>query len=196
MRVIGIDLSLTGTGFTVLEQDGKLIADGVLKSGPTKTKVEELERLREIIRLLFLTIDETNAELAVIEGLAFMAHQTTAIMQLAGLNYLLRNALYERSIPFVIVAPSTLKKFVTGKGNSPKDIMMLETYKRWGVSILDNNQCDAYGLARIGCLLAAPPTKINKTDKEIFKLLQEQYGKTEDDKIDSAIHLPQLQPRD
>ena len=53
------------------------------------------------------------------------------------------------NLEFKIISPTTLKKFVTGKGNSGKDIMLLEVYKRWNVSFSNNNLADAYGLARM-----------------------------------------------
>src|SRR5436189_111849 len=49
-----------------------------------------------------------------------------------------------------VVGPSTLKQYVTGKGNSPKELLMLECFKRWGYSATDNNDCDAHCLMRLG----------------------------------------------
>lgn len=48
-----------------------------------------------------------------------------------------------------IVAPNLLKKFVTGSGSASKAEMLLWVYKRWGVSTKNDNDADAYGLARI-----------------------------------------------
>lgn len=48
-----------------------------------------------------------------------------------------------------IVAPTSLKKFVTGKGNSAKNEMLLAVYKKWGVEFHNDNEADAYGLARM-----------------------------------------------
>jgi hypothetical protein len=49
-----------------------------------------------------------------------------------------------------IAAPTALKKFVTGSGVAPKDLMLLGTYKKWGVEFASNDLADAYGLMRIG----------------------------------------------
>lgn len=48
-----------------------------------------------------------------------------------------------------IVPPKNLKKFVTGSGNAPKDLMLLSVFKKWGQEYRDNNLADAYGLARM-----------------------------------------------
>jgi crossover junction endodeoxyribonuclease RuvC len=68
---------------------------------------------------------------------------------MGALHYYLRLFLHERKIPFKVVAPNTLKKFVTGKGNSKKNQMMLHAFKKWKMEFDDDNLCDAYGLARM-----------------------------------------------
>lgn len=176
---LGLDLSLTGTGYAVIDQNtGAIKISGVIKTKPAEwanltAEMAELERLRKIRTEIELIIQKQLIEVAVIEGLAFMAHQSTALMQLAGLNYLVRDLLYNRKIPFVVVAPSTLKKFVTGKGNSQKDVMLLETYKKWEVTLVNDNECDAYGLARIGQMLIRRDEH-TQVEKEVINLLAKQ----------------------
>jgi hypothetical protein len=69
------------------------------------------------------------------------------------------------------VAPSMLKKYVTGKGTGvQKNQILLATYKKWGVEFTDDNAADSYGLARIAA-------KIGDTSYE-----QEILKKLEDDK--------------
>jgi crossover junction endodeoxyribonuclease RuvC len=68
---------------------------------------------------------------------------------MGALHFITRVYLYRTNVNYKVIAPGTLKKFVTGKGNSKKDLMLLKTYKRWGVEFDDHNICDAYGLARM-----------------------------------------------
>lgn len=49
----------------------------------------------------------------------------------------------------VIVAPSALKKFVTGAGRADKDAMKAAVAAKWGPSFKSHDEADAYGLARI-----------------------------------------------
>ncbi|MBW2559181.1 MAG: crossover junction endodeoxyribonuclease RuvC [Deltaproteobacteria bacterium] len=174
MISIGVDTSLVSTGLVILI-DGKLHCRETIKSKPTKEKTPkaELKRIIRIVEAIADTMDEYKPEVLVIEGLAFMARNTTALVQLSALNYMVRHEAYKRSIPFYVVAPTSLKKFITGKGNSQKDQMMLETYKRYGVSILDNNECDAYGLARIGYAMTGKD-KIISLQQEVLDLLKKQ----------------------
>lgn len=169
-RVLGIDPSLTGTGYVYLSK-GSIEKKDLIKTKPSgESRVSEVKRLA-LIRDSF---DPKGLDMAVIEGLAFMAKNTTAVMQLAALNYMIRERLVQNNIPFVVVAPTTLKKFITGKGVGPKDQMMMEVYKRYGVTITDNNLCDAYALAQIGIALLDKSSKVTKFQKEVLAVLKPQ----------------------
>lgn len=50
----------------------------------------------------------------------------------------------------MIVPPTSLKKYVTGKGQGvSKSQILLNVYKKWGVEFTDDNAADSYGLAHI-----------------------------------------------
>jgi crossover junction endodeoxyribonuclease RuvC len=173
--VIGIDPSLTASGVIILD-DGKLVLEKVIKSKPSGDRpIDEVRRISTIVdEIVAQFIGFGTPTIVAMEGLAFMARNTSALVQLAGLNYMIRNELRTRGIPFVIVTPSTLKKFVTGHGNAPKDVMMLETYKRFGVSFMDNNICDAYGLAQVAYVLSGGKSSTTKEQREATELLKKQ----------------------
>ena len=119
MVTLGLDLSLTSTGYVLLEK-GEVKEQKLIKSKPSgKLPLDELKRLiiiKEQIMSSGMYID-----LAVIEGLAFMARNSRSLVQLSALNYMIRECLYREDVPFLIVAPATLKKFVTSRGNAKKD---------------------------------------------------------------------------
>jgi crossover junction endodeoxyribonuclease RuvC len=173
MIVLGLDLSLVGTGYVLLE-DGKMKEQKLIKSKPSgKNSVKELERLITIRSQITLP----NIDLAVIEGLAFMARNSVSLVQLSALNYMVREHLYINKIPFLIVAPSTLKKFVTGRGNAKKDEMLLETYKRLNESFSNDNLCDAFGLAHCGSAVLGDKQYVTtKQQEEVVKLLTNQLN--------------------
>jgi Holliday junction resolvasome, endonuclease subunit len=172
---LGIDLSLVGTGLVVLE-NGIMSEQKLIKSKPVGERpTDELARIRFIVKQIKEMVDRYRPTIAVIENLAFMARNTTALTQLAGLNYFTRAMLVDYGIPFYLVAPTSLKKFVTGNGASKKDVMLIEVYKRWGVTILDDNICDAYGLAQIGLALMGGNSKITiERQNEVLDLLKKQ----------------------
>lgn len=158
MKFIGIDPSLTGTGVVCLNEEGIVEDEQLIKTTPKQKIEDRLELINNtIIKLLNnkYQIRYTNGYIyknkvnIYMEGLSFGA-KGNAITQLAGLHYLLRINLLKRiDLKLEIIPPTTLKKFITGKGNSRKELMLLEVYKRWGVEYKNNNLCDAYSLARM-----------------------------------------------
>ena len=171
--IVGLDLSLTSTGVVVLLGD-QIIEQKVVKSSPIGDRpTDEAVRLSDVTERV-LALVPGNANLVVIENIAFMISKTTALVQLAAINYIVRIGLLKRNIPFVVVSPPSLKKFVTGKGVAQKDEMMLDTYKRWGVSLTNNNECDAYGLARIGLAILGGDDIIESKQKEVVDLVKKQ----------------------
>ena len=179
MISVGLDLSLTHTGYAILDQDGLVRASGVIKSKPSgDTHLAETQRIVKIAEEAVQKIDEFKEEgegiLVSIEGLAFMA-QGTSLVQLAGLNYLTRILLAEFGWPFMIIAPSTLKKFITGSGKGDKDMMMMSVFKNYGFESMDNNECDAYSLAVCGLATLGNPVKpLLKPQQEVVSLLKKQ----------------------
>jgi Holliday junction resolvasome RuvABC endonuclease subunit len=147
--IVGVDASLTNTGVAVLF-DGKLLTRSLI---PKKLKgVERLNWFYEEFSAM-LVGDWDFPSLVVIEGYAFGAKmQREAMGELGGV---LRLSLFHEKMPFVVVQPTSLKLFITGKGNGPKDNMSKEIYKRFGVDLTDNNQIDAAGLAIMGLAMCS-----------------------------------------
>jgi hypothetical protein len=56
-----------------------------------------------------------------------------------------------------LVAPQQLKKFVTGNGNTKKELLPKEILKRWSMDFDDMNIAEAYALARIAYAMDADP---------------------------------------
>lgn len=150
MFITGIDLSLTGTGVVVLKNDG--IMDFLIKSKPTEKKrpIDEIERIVLIKNQIIDILKKYPPELVVIEGLAFGVRNATSLVQLAGLNYFIREYLWQNNIKFIIIPPTSLKKFITGHGLAKKDEMMMVVHEKYGVSFLDDNTNDAFCLAVAG----------------------------------------------
>lgn len=170
MKIIGIDPSLTSTGVVVLV-NGKIKDKYLVETKPTNNYYDEIRRLIKISESFSL---DGKIDLVVVEGIAYGIKKASALAQLCGLNYLIRKRLIEAEIPFVIVAPTTLKKFITGNGTAAKEELMLDVLKRFGVTLRDNNLCDAYGLAMIGYTLKKNNPKVTKFQKEVLELLKTQ----------------------
>lgn len=155
LRVMGLDIS-TKAGVAVLDFTRPTSAKLELTT-LTHKKVKGRDDLHQFHRwaLYEAEFEEmlgvTQPSLVVVEGYGF-ASQSLAVSVELGTHF--RRALHRTGTPWITVAPTKLKKFVTGKGNGDKNAIMLEAYKRFGIDTADDNQCDAACLAYFGATLA------------------------------------------
>ena len=167
--VIGIDLSLTSTG--IAYPDGSVEAYHPLTAGRTNHGMDRICEIRDYVRAVVLA--HRDLELVVMESLAYAAHDTERIgAQLAGL---VRACLFDLNIPFLLVAPNTLKKYATGKGNADKYTVMRHADKRLGYEGSSTDEADALWLRAIGwALLGVAVTDLPDTHTEALKKLYTQ----------------------
>lgn len=131
MNVIGIDPSLTATGWANARgETGTITGEGD-------------DRLLRIHHAIFWA----DAHLAVVEDLPThgMGAGKTGMAQ-----GVVRLALMEIRVPYVLVTPATVKKFITGRGNATKADIRMAIYQRVGLDFPDDNQADAWVLRQIG----------------------------------------------
>lgn len=178
--IVGLDLSLNGTGICVsggtvsksgdyvgrsksegiLHLDGYIFREVVHKGA--SSRFQKWTRICEAVIAYTFEADEIY-----IEDYAYgtRGSATTVLAEVGGI---VRYHLARAGLHYRVVGPQTLKKFVTGKGNVKKDIVLKEIYRRWGMNLNSNNLGDAFGLAKLGEALAG----IEKITKDQLKLLQ------------------------
>jgi len=141
---VGLDPSFNEFGLVVLDKDAKIIEQKILASS---TKLDADERIIQLEEGFKFIPTICGLQSIYIEGIFTSTGQYT--LQLSALHYYIRIFLIKQKTDFKIVTPGELKKFVTGKGNSKKELILLKTFKKWGVEFDNNNLADAYGLARM-----------------------------------------------
>lgn len=141
---VGIDPSINATGLIVLDENATIIEQKLFS---VKSELFEESLLKYEKEISFIP-NIVNLQAVYLEGPAYQA-TGQVILQMGALHYMTRLFLFKKHANYKIIAPGTLKKFVTGKGNSKKELMLLKVYKKWGVEFEDHNLCDAYGLARM-----------------------------------------------
>lgn len=172
---IGLDLSLVRSG-TVILNSKEVLHHGIIKSKPSgKSFLDELYRIRNIAEEIECLLPDHDIDIAIIENLAFGVRNSVALTQLSGLSFFVKSFLADREIPFVMVAPTSLKKYATGSGKGDKDMLMMAVYKNYGFESFDNNEADAYVLAQIGLSLLGEETRpLTIPQKEVIDLLKTQ----------------------
>ena len=171
MIVLGLDLSLTGTGMCVVESnagDGK----GLLATINTTAKTRTEDRLISIRRTIAQA--SNGADAAIIEGLSY-GSVGGAQAERSALHWMVRVDLYQLGVPYVIVTPMSLKKFVCGTAKAEKSMMIREVYRRWNVEAKNDNEADAAALAHLGLVYYGQAEHQTIAQQEVvFKLKKEQ----------------------
>lgn len=145
MKIVGIDASLTNTGIVVIEDKGMLLQP-VYFSTVITSQVAGVRRLIDLRNQVHSCL--VDADLIVIEGYAYAAaNQAHQVGEFGGV---LRVMFHEEGFSWIEVAPSQLKQFACGNGNAPKELILQQVYKRWGVEMKTSHEADAYVLARLG----------------------------------------------
>jgi crossover junction endodeoxyribonuclease RuvC len=156
---VGIDQSYSGFAITCIS--GRDYYTTVYKSD-----VRGIERLKDIREHLRSTLGSAHIVDVAIEGYAFGSQMANMLGELGGMVKL---ELLDMGKYPLIVPPTSLKKYATGKGQGvAKSQIMLQVYKKWGVEFSDDNAADSYVLARI-----VAGTHTLEYEKEIFTKLRD-----------------------
>ena len=128
--IIGLDLSLTSTG----------VADkgGTFRIRPKSKGAQRLDDIASEIMVL-----GREAELVVIEGYSF-GSQGRATFSIGELGGVIRLELHRAGVPWLLVPPSVLKKWATGKGNADKDTMLETAIRKYAFEGHGNDEADAW----------------------------------------------------
>jgi len=161
---IGIDQSYSGFGFAVVGSDNSYFVEVVQFGGQG---VDRLVDIYEYLTTKHVQITAAGNKVLDIamEGYSYgsqVAHKAGELGAVVKMNLKNTYGVYP-----LIVPPTSLKKYVTGKGNaSKKSQVMLHVYKKWGIELLDDNAADAYSLAKLASKHAA-----TSYEKEVVDLL-------------------------
>ena len=141
---VGMDPSYNGFAIVVLDKTSKIIDQMLFgsESEEVEDRLIELEKKYEFIPTI------AGLHSVCIEGPSY-ASNGAYILQMGALHFMIRVMFKKRNVDFKVIAPGTLKKFVTGDGRAKKDLMLLKVYKKWGEEFNDDNLADAYSLARM-----------------------------------------------
>jgi len=166
-QLLGLDLSPNHTGWCFCES----AAPGDLTYGVhdlEKSALGDIEKMDFVLEWLKPMLQP--GLLVIIENFAFHA-QGKSVLQLAGLQYLVRHQLLQSGIPFQLITPNQAKKFLTGKHNCDKNLILKEVYKRYQIDVDDDNIADAINLTKIGQVFLGLVEPDNQAQREVVEEL-------------------------
>jgi hypothetical protein len=166
--VAGLDLSLTNAGIAVLTDGRPTLLTSVGHGGKNGASWEQRSRRivsqsRAVIGAItgngsgapeWLDMTLTKIDLAVIEGPSY-ASEFGDQFDRAALWWGVYSALSAKRVPIAVVAPGTLKKWATGKGNAKKPDV-LAAAKEW-CRPRNHDEADSAWLALMGAHYLGDP---------------------------------------
>lgn len=141
MPFLGIDQSLNATGLCRLADHGATTA--LVTVDPKKAR--DGERLL-LVKRAIAALATDGIKFAALEGYSY--ESVGRVFELGEIGGVVKVLLLESGIPYVVVPPVLIKKFATGITTASKEDMVANCQGR-GVPCTDDNQADAYFLARI-----------------------------------------------
>ena len=169
MNYIGIDPGFSCTGIYILGD-----YEGVGTIGFTRNKKTNLWEMRTGFRgIYFRTAEDLDSDIGNVSRMLMLnqeiSHLLTSEIEgdeaIVGIEYPMgrhrgNGAKIDQAYAAIALAairihtvrtygPGEIKKFVTGKGNAKKELMLKEIYKRWGFETDNHNVADAYAIAQM-----------------------------------------------
>ena len=154
MRLIGIDPSLTSTGFAYTDKNGDIHTGRILPKnmrGPERLyfiKYHVGKLLDDLFGLLGGPVQSIIYEDYAMGGKTNKGR----LFSIGELGGVLKTLAWERGMDVLLVPPSSLKLFATGKGNADKEEVMDAIAKRYSYSVTQNDEADAFILMKMGQL--------------------------------------------
>lgn len=170
---LGIDPSLTAFAMTALGS-----VSGTFVTWTYTSDQRGVDRLRDIDKWLesriwhLLRGGGTITDIAMESGVV----RSPAAFVLGELSGVVRTRLLQMPVQAgrypLLVPPTSLKKYVTGKGNVGKNVMLMSVARKWDIEFTDDNAADSYGLAHL--VSKAPSLQY---EKEVLDKLLADPGK-------------------
>lgn len=146
---VGLDLSLTSTGFAVIHNGTATVQRITSKPPKARTSESQAERLQDLVAAVYTALPISDHTFVAIEGPSYGSTGGSA-HERGGLWWMARSMLRDIGLDVIIAAPGTVKKYATGKGNSPKDAVLAAVIRRYpDLEVTGNDEADALVLAAI-----------------------------------------------
>ena len=177
---VGIDPSLTHTGVFFICGDWNLGLQIDTKRNQFNCSIARCQFIANTIIQLIQEQKQQGKQLAMIcSEDYFVGRNQTAVIPLCQLGTMIRYKILQQGYPFCVTTPSQLKKFVTTKGNAPKQLVIKCAKQRWNYKLPTDNIADASGLANFGkkvyqIIKTPDDVQILKYQRQIFLMYKDE----------------------
>ena len=145
--IMGLDLSLTGTGIVVIDQDGRVKLHSEVGFSLTRqsSQAKRIERLLHISREILRVANDLKVTDVGIENYAFRAKG--AQNDLGELHGTVKTQLYLRGIVAEYLAPTEARKLVFNTGKRVDKKQVIGLLEEMGFTYTSHNIADAHVIA-------------------------------------------------
>ena len=169
--VVGIDLSLTNTGYAKCQMAGGSFHWEVAGYRSTGKKGDSLSqrhmRLSDIDTSIAHAVDLDEPDLVVVEAPSFGSRYGSQHDR-SGLWWMVVDGLIFNGYPVATVPPTSRAKYATGKGNAGKDEVLASVVRTYGsADVTDNNIADAVVLAAMGMRHLGYPVELDMSQVKL-----------------------------
>lgn len=175
--VLGLDASLTHTGSALLAISSDEHSEQTFKPKTLGvTRLLEVEKWLENLMAEVTIKHYSKVKYVMLEGYAYSAFNQAH--QMGELGGIIRRFFYLRNIPIRVVSPKTLKKWITGRGDGDKNLILVKAFRKWGIEFSDDHTCDAFGLAKLGKAMyyietgKVPIDSLAQFEREVIKVVE------------------------
>jgi crossover junction endodeoxyribonuclease RuvC len=143
---MSLDLSLNGTGVCIYGDVTKEMEPFLIKTNKLKDHMKKIVHIKKVI---FKNIRNFNIKKVFIEGQSY-GSRGRAILSIAQLHGVIMYFLIKKKIPYECIPPTQVKKYVTGKGNCKKSLILKSLYKYYGFDIDQEDMADSIAVMITG----------------------------------------------
>lgn len=148
-RIAGIDQSLNSTGIAIIDAETGLLLHSetiALNKNKKTPRLFGAPRLIYIRNRVMELLKQHQVDFVVLEGYSF-GSRGASIFDLGEVGGALRVLVHDLGLPFEIVPPKTLKKYIAENGNADKETMLKSIEEKYKLSFASSDEADAFGLA-------------------------------------------------
>ena len=166
MTVVGLDLSLTSTGYATATRTARLRPKAVKDDAGLPSRIA---RLRWVRRAILQELVADLPTLVVVEG---PSHGSTGghEHERGGLWWSVLDVVEDAGIAVMVATPTMIKKYATGKGNADKDLVLTQTVRRFPWFEGGNDESDALWACAMGhAHLGEPLVELPPANQDALK---------------------------
>lgn len=165
MMILAIDPSLTSTAAFIGRDSLDWKRNCFYSQNVGDDAWHRVSRYNDLVARIAGWVDPIMPSAVYIEAYSFGSNDARSKFS-AEYGGLLRAYLATLTDRIFEVAPTTLKKFCTGKGAGKKEMVIGHLMKNYGVEFGSNDEFDAYGLYRLGLVAEGICGPANQAQRE------------------------------